>query len=76
MQTRYGTVERSVYVTILRPWYATWYAIAVYCLLGAGAAFYTGLSIRRRVLRSRRRLLDEKNRELQAQQVRFLQLEN
>lgn len=76
MQTCYGTVERSVYVTILRPWYATWYAIAVYCLLGAGAAFYTGLSIRRRVLRSRRRLLDEKNRELQAQQVRILQLEN
>lgn len=76
MQVRNGMVERSVYVTIKRPWYATWYAIAVYCLLVLGFASYVGLSVRHRVLMSRQRLLDEKNRELQEQQVRILQLEN
>ena len=76
MQTREGIVARSLYLAIRRPWYATWYAIVFYCLLLGGFIVYVVLSVRHRVRASKQQLMDEKNRQLQEQQMRILQLEN
>ncbi|MGN1247346.1 MAG: hypothetical protein ACI4UO_02025, partial [Paludibacteraceae bacterium] len=67
---------RSLYITVSRAWYASWYAILVYCLILGAFACYIAFSIRRRINANKQRLVEEKNRQLQEQQVRILQLEN
>ncbi len=69
-------VQRSIYITIQRPWYASWYAILIYCLLASALITYITLSIRHRINMNKQRLVAEKNRLLQDQRVRILQLEN
>lgn len=69
-------VVRSLYITVSRAWYASWYAIVVYCLIISAFACYVAFSVRRRINANKQRLVEEKNRQLQEQQVRILQLEN
>lgn len=69
-------VVRSLYITVSRAWYASWYAIVAYCLVIGAFACYVAFSVRRRINANKQRLVEEKNRQLQEQQVRILQLEN
>ena len=69
-------VVRSLYITVSRPWYASWYAIVLYCLIIGAFACYVAFAVRRRINANKQRIVDEKNRQLQEQQVRILQLEN
>ena len=69
-------VVRSLYITVSRAWYASWYAIVVYCLIIGAFACYVAFAVRRRINANKQRLVEEKNRLLQEQQVRILQLEN
>ena len=69
-------VVRSLYITVSRAWYASWYAIVAYCLIIMAFGGYIAFSIRRRINANKQRLVEEKNRLLQEQQVRILQLEN
>lgn len=70
------TITRSLYITVSRAWYASWYAILVYCLIVGALGCYIAFSVRRRINANKQRLVEEKNRQLQEQQVRILQLEN
>lgn len=69
-------VVRSLYITISRPWYASWYAIVGYCLMIGAFVCYIAFSVRRRINAHKQRIVEEKNRQLQEQQVLILQLEN
>ena len=69
-------VVRSLYITVSPAWYASWYAIVGYCLVLAALACYIAFSVRRRINANKQRIVEEKNRQLQEQQVRILQLEN
>lgn len=76
MQVDERTLTRSLYITVNRAWYASWYAIFIYCLLVAAFIAYIIISLRHRINANKQRLVEEKNRLLQEQQVRILQLEN
>lgn len=76
MLTPDGIQERSLPISIARPWFLTGYAIAAYVLLGLLIAAYIVQRVRRRIRLNKERVEARANEQLHEQELQILKLEN
>ncbi len=76
MLTPTGVVERSLSITVARPWYLTAYAIVLYVLLGVLAIMYIIFRVRRHIRLNKERVEAEAGKQLHEQEMQILKLEN
>ena len=69
-------ITRSIPIQLKYPFYLTWWAKAIYAIILTCILSLFVWRINKKVQKSKKRLAEEKNREIYQQQVRILQLEN
>ncbi len=69
-------ITRSIPIQLKYPFYLTWWAKGIYAIVLVCILSLIAWRINKKVQKSKKRLAEEKNREIYQQQVRILQLEN